>query len=256
MLHIYDGNNEYRRRLEADASGLTIRSIVEELEQNTRTEGPSIVVWDGMNPNARRRAIFPNYKVKPTQPGENIFEGIKFCKELMKFTSAIQVECPGWEADDVIAALVTKYRKRHEILIHSNDGDYLQLGVRTTRENGYDGVEADQITLYKATVGDPADKIPGIKGFGEKTWAAVDKRQLAAAMHDLVEGLGKGPSFYEVENMPKSCANWAHSNADELRAMWRVVNFIPVPNEEIEKGTTVGKPCPPAIEAALKQFLL
>ena len=257
MLQLIDANNEYRRRLEVDASGLTIRNLLDEVDLMTRSKDVVVLVWDGFDCNKRRRDIYPAYKSKRKAGlnAENIFASIKFCKELLKYTAAIQVEVPGYEADDVIATLTEQYMGHMPIRIVSNDGDYLQLGVPTTRETDY-GVPANLIRLYKTCVGDPSDNIPGIRGFGAKTWETVDKALLEDAVLGAIYSRPNAPTLYDVPNVPKTSANWFHNNVDEMIQMWTIVGFIPVPKVDIEINSTVGKPHRPAIEAALREFML
>lgn len=96
-----------------------------------------------------------------------------------------------FEADDAIAAAVERYRgdqRVEQIVICSPDKDLAQLveGERVVcwdrrREIVYDaaavvekyGVPPASIPDYLALVGDSADGIPGIKGWGAKSVAAV-----------------------------------------------------------------------------------
>lgn len=91
----------------------------------------------------------------------------------------------GYEADDLVLATADQLRTEGHVKMYTCDTDLMQ-GVREnvswvrghnhkkyefneiTRENYHEaiGLPYNTIALYKATVGDTADKIPGIKGFG------------------------------------------------------------------------------------------
>ncbi|MEO2202466.1 hypothetical protein ABGV42_01765 [Paenibacillus pabuli] len=91
----------------------------------------------------------------------------------------------GFEADDLVLATADQLRTEGHVKMYTCDTDLMQ-GVREnvswvrghnhkkyefneiTRDNYHEaiGLPYNTIALYKATVGDTADKIPGIKGFG------------------------------------------------------------------------------------------
>jgi DNA polymerase-1 len=102
--------------------------------------------------------------------------------ELKKF------EVPGYEADDIIAALVPLAAAQGlDVLIVSGDKDLLQLvgdGVRVlkpgrdvTRDlkildsagvQQYLGVRPDQVLDFLALVGDSVDNVPGVPGLARR----------------------------------------------------------------------------------------
>lgn len=99
----------------------------------------------------------------------------------------------GWEADDLIAAVVHKAKNKMPVFIVSGDHDMEQLvtaekdsrvtiykpnlpkgadrffGVEEVRKKY--GVEPNQLSQLFSLVGDTSDNIPGIKGVGPKTAA-------------------------------------------------------------------------------------
>lgn len=107
------------------------------------------------------------------------------------------LDCPGFEADDILGTIVehTKKEKDIEVIIASGDMDTMQLidGTRvkvfTLRKGIQDTVMYDaaavearfgftpkQIPDYKGFAGDSSDNIPGIKGIGEKTATELIKQ--------------------------------------------------------------------------------
>lgn len=93
---------------------------------------------------------------------------------------------PGFEADDVIAAIAKTSPAYEEIFILTCDRDLLQLvnskvkvilfssakKIELMDEAGVEahfGVPPQEVALFKALSGDPSDNIAGIKGIGPKT---------------------------------------------------------------------------------------
>ena len=106
------------------------------------------------------------------------------------------VEKPGFEADDLIGALVERFKKEEDlkIVVMSGDLDILQLvegekvvgqmfktGITETviyNEKAVEerfGIKPAQLPDYKGLVGDASDNIPGVKGIGPKTAAPLIK---------------------------------------------------------------------------------
>lgn len=94
-----------------------------------------------------------------------------------------QIEVFEIEADDIIAAYCLKNHKKEEIILYTNDKDFLQLltlDISIYLESEKAIVEAGNFFQYfpyfyknaltmKILCGDKADKIQGIKGLGEDT---------------------------------------------------------------------------------------
>jgi 5'-3' exonuclease len=147
-----------------------------------------ILVVEGLNSKLMRQNILPQYKAGRDRPDEAYIEFQKLRDMIIQvFTSlgAIAVTQDGIEADDVIMYLCMHLDG--EKIIDSNDGDLataLSDGTTLTKdvtiwkqskgqrvvENPYGPFACRYVPIYKAIVGDTGDKIPGAKGFGEKTW--------------------------------------------------------------------------------------
>jgi len=132
----------------------------------------------------------PAYKINHYVHPDEIKVQIPYA---MRFVKALGVQAflePGYEADDVLATLL-QHRPRVQTRIVSSDRDFYQLvservrvlvpvrGVSAMREVGPAEVEAQygikpwQIPDMKALTGDPSDDIPGVRGIGPKTAAAL-----------------------------------------------------------------------------------
>lgn len=130
------------------------------------------LVKDGRKSREIRQKIFPPYKKRPAKnPAflEQFNEMQARVEEMLWSYGALSVVKDGYEADDIIAAIWQKGS-----VIWSKDGDLLAAGDwyydRKTNPDKFFGIEKKHIVVYKSLVGDTSDKIPGVKGFGEKAF--------------------------------------------------------------------------------------
>lgn len=255
MIELFDGMNVMRRNLEGTLPGGERLSLRQRYEG---TKANHIWVWDGYGHNERRRSIYPRYKVGRTPTPEDIFSQIRLFRDVLKHSPAVQIDCVGWEADDVIATLTRKFAKRGvPVTIHSNDMDYAQLadlpGVTLNGVNTK-GVPGRWIPLYKAMQGDTSDRIDGIPNFGHKRWLEMEDHwpQIERA---VVQGSPAG--FLDLPFKP-SVLKWLSSqeNVDLFRAMLTVTHFENVPDDELEGGIIEGVEDRRAAHLMLAEFFL
>jgi 5'-3' exonuclease len=256
-IQLFDANSWVRMCIEADATGLPLRSLVFNIQNTTDT---SIFVWDGKGGNDRRRALFPAYKMQRKPTGENIWAAMNMFKDLLKHTKAIQVTIPGYEGDDVIAALVETFAPQTSIQILSTDRDLFALCNHPSVSHARvvtPKVPAVLLRVYKATVGDPSDNIPGIKGFGEGAWIQCNQDRLADWYErGLTYAADQEPApVAEWFNMPLRCASWLLENQDLARTMYQIIGFMPPTKAELNAGLSVGTDDPAAVEAIFTRFL-
>jgi DNA polymerase-1 len=148
-----------------------------------REEQPDavVVVFDAPG-DTFRHEIYDTYKAQRDATPEDLSAQIPLVRELVEAQGIPIVEVPGFEADDVIATIVSRAPEGASIVIVSTDKDLMQLvsdevtlidGIRDRRYDP-DGVEQrfgvppGRILDLRALVGDPSDNIPGVKGIGEK----------------------------------------------------------------------------------------
>ena len=183
-MRIYDGNNQARIIWETDTNGQPMRTI--QTDANYPGE-QRIWVWDGFDANARRRAIYPLYKSRRKKAPDEFYKTIKQIKKMLVHTNAVQIEVPGYEADDVIAQVVFDWDRNDSVHVLSTDRDLQPLrtlrGV-TTSQGAILNLMPHDVRLYKTFVGDSSDSIGGLPGFGKKAWETADKKQLRG----LIEG--------------------------------------------------------------------
>lgn len=247
MIHLYDGNNHVRRRIEADHTGQVLKNLYLDV---ITSKNPIIYVWDGKGALAPRKAIYPAYKSKRSRTRDDIYATLTLFKKILDLSQASQIEVPGFEADDVIAHLVNE-NSRMKFHIHSNDADFAALGMPMDREKFK--VEPKYVRLYKTLVGDPSDSIPGLKGFGQKAWDYADHLQLLTWAHG-----GFMPFGNMIDSLPKSGQNWYRNENGlaKLQTFWEIIGFLPVPAKLIDKHTTTGVKSPEAAMKIMQEFML
>ena len=135
-----------------------------------------------------RTEVFADYKANRTKSPDEFAGQVSLVKEVLAALRITALEVDGYEADDVIATLVTQAGEAgFDVLICTGDRDALQLvGDRVTvlypRKGVSDmwrftpasmqekyGLTAAQYPDFAALRGDPSDNLPSIPGVGEKT---------------------------------------------------------------------------------------
>jgi 5'-3' exonuclease len=136
-----------------------------------------MIAWDS---NAKRKKeMFVDYKANRAHI--QIPDQISDLRLVFSSVNVIQYECPGEEADDVIATLTESRKNEGQVYIYSGDKDMMQLvengKVTLMRpkhganpEKYYNeeavmnefGVSPKDLTCYLAFRGDTVDNIPGV----------------------------------------------------------------------------------------------
>ncbi|MGC9064782.1 MAG: DNA polymerase, partial [bacterium] len=160
------------------------------------------VAFDTKVPSFRHE-IYKEYKAKRQEMPEEMSIQFPYIKRLLKALSISILEYPGYEADDIIATLVERFRDKMEILIISGDYDLLTLvgenvkvilprkGITETETFDVKAVEEKlgvppyKIPLFKALAGDVSDNIKGIEGIGKVS--AVEILRDVDNLDDLIE---------------------------------------------------------------------
>jgi len=160
-----------------------------------RDEAPThLAVAFDVSRQTFRSELFADYKANRTASPTEFKGQVDLVKEVLTALRIPSLEAPGFEADDVIATVVTRAeREGFDVLICTGDRDALQLvsdhvtvlyprkGVsdltRFTPESVQEkyGLTPAQYPDFAALRGDPSDNLPNIAGVGEKTatkWVA------------------------------------------------------------------------------------
>ena len=150
-----------------------------------------MVGWDCVGEPTYRLEAFPDYQSGRVFDPE-LLEQLDLLPELVRALGFCAGKQPGYEADDFLAAAVAQEEARGgETLVATSDRDSFQLvserttvlqpvkgvselariGPNEVRERY--GVDPAQVPDFIALRGDPSDKLPGAKGVGPKTAAAL-----------------------------------------------------------------------------------
>lgn len=214
--------------------------------------------WDGRDHNARRRAIYPGYKAKREPMSEDHFSQIQLFRELLTHSRAWQVDCAGWEADDVVATLARKYAAGGaKVVCHSNDLDYLQLEANpniTIDGIGKRPCDPRWIPLYKALQGDSSDNIPGVRGFGPKAWDTLSLADREALERWIA---GKPADICRVPLAPAVRRQLEDPEIlKEIQSYLLITHLFSVPADELEKGTVASVPNLEGANAIFTRYFL
>ena len=213
----------------------TVRSLVEKFRPTK-----VLFIMDGPEAGERRRQLYPDYKggrrvrqreskVQIMEGEDNIVFGVEGAfqnqlikiYEFMKLLPVTVCMIPYCEADDAITYLALKNKEKFECIIVSNDKDYLQLiqpGIMVYRwktKKLYD--EASFLSEHKILpqnyifkkimLGDTGDKVPGVKGIGEKTFVKLEQLLTESIYKDIDDFMRM------LEGMDKTALNTKETNA-------------------------------------------
>ncbi len=141
-----------------------------------------------------RHEMFQEYKGTRKGMPEELRSQVPIMKDVLRAMKVTVLECPGYEADDVIGTLSRMGEKAGmKVSVLSGDRDLLQLateqvlikipktkGGQTTVENYHAkevtelyGVTPTEFIDMKGLMGDTSDNIPGVPGIGEKTASKI-----------------------------------------------------------------------------------
>ncbi|MGC8876201.1 DNA polymerase I [Thermus sp.] len=140
------------------------------------------VVFDAKAPSFRHEA-YEGYKAGRAPTPEDFPRQLALIKELVDLLGLVRLEVPGYEADDVLATLAKKAEgEGYEVRILTADRDLYQLvsdRIAVLHPEGYlitpgwlwerYGLKPEQWVDFRALAGDDSDKLPGVRGIGDKT---------------------------------------------------------------------------------------
>lgn len=258
MIEIYDANAYLRQDLNRTdgVASLSPRFVYEAVNASPR---PQVWVWDGPRNNERRRALFPAYKIRDYTGQENVFAGLQVYRDLLSLSKAVQVTVPDYEADDVCATLARHYAgKGVPVTVFTNDFDFHQLTtnnlIKLKGVRPHDNVRPQHIPVYKALRGDTSDKIPGMPGFGPKTWDSFRD------LWDVLDTVLREQDIEALRALPFKPALRAWLASDEncglLFIYYQITQMLDVPLDLIEKHTQPGTPNPVAAQQLFSRFML
>lgn len=242
MITIIDGNNYFRRLIEV---GSDARSVLNNLFNPRNT---TYVVWDGEKGSQRRRSLYPQYKTNRGPLDKDIAIHFSTLVRVLQSCNIVQLFHNDYEGDDVIATLARSLAGAGDrVHIESRDADFLQIVAEfpdlvTCAAEGKTTPELTQ--LYKIWVGDAADKISGIPGFGDKAWENIDHEKLW-----LCTTIARDQGRLIDIGLPKT----VKPTVELIRTLSTIIGFFPVPASELD--IIVGRPDYAVADAFLKEFL-
>jgi DNA polymerase-1 len=148
------------------------------------------VLFDAKGPTFRHE-VYPEYKANRPPMPEDLAEQIPYVKQITRAYRVPMLEVPGFEADDLIAALAKAAENMgYHVVMVTGDKDFMQLVDHhilmydPMKDQTSDvsavtdklGIAPGQVTDYMALTGDSSDNVPGVPGIGPKTAADLIRR--------------------------------------------------------------------------------
>lgn len=173
-------------RLEDGRPCQAVQSALRTITRIARAEAVDDIVAgaDGADHCGYRRTIDPGYKALRRPRPEDLREQVTLAREVLDAAGIPVIECPGYEADDVLASLAQRYPGN--VVVVSGDKDLLALcdervtilrlrcGASDLRCGPEEcrrvfGVVPQLVWHVKALGGDPSDALPGVRGISSET---------------------------------------------------------------------------------------
>lgn len=255
VIHLLDANAVFRTAAESGGP-FWLRQVISEINRRDFCGEITVAVWDSLGANNYRRKWVPTYKTNRTPMDTNIFEGLKVCRALIEQTRALSISIPEHEADDIIAALVERYKGTHPIKIHTIDRDLLSLCVHqgvTATVAPMEGIRNEDIFAFKCLVGDPSDRIAGCPGFGRTAWDSIS----SISASQLVQHVDNEAMFERVvRTLPDKLHKRLLAGREIISASKKAVTFRPIAPNQLDAHMKLGTNEPDKIEAYFKRFML
>lgn len=164
------------------------------------------VAFDLKEPTFRHKASAA-YKANRHGMPDELAMQMPLIKNILRDMGISVIECPGFEADDILGTLAASCGENDSAYILTGDRDSLQLItdnvtvlLHTTKElirctpekfgEMYNGLEPKQLIDLKGLMGDSSDNISGVKGIGPKT--ALSLISEYGSVEELYDKLGRG----------------------------------------------------------------
>jgi len=154
--------------------------------QQYQPEYLALVIDVSSRKDLHRTKLYSEYKANRESPPIAFPPQVERSIEIAKLLGIPVLSLEGYEADDVLASVVTRYQKEHpelEIRLISKDKDLEQLLSQTvsmldvhknesiTVESLFEkkNITPNQVVDMLTLMGDSSDNIPGVSGIGPKT---------------------------------------------------------------------------------------
>src|SRR5918999_1693843 len=207
---------------------------------------PTVVVWDaGMS---GRKEISADYKAQRQSRPDLLQLQWPHLRPLVEAFGYRNISVEGYEADDVIAALVERAKERNiPVMVVTGDRDAYQLvgdgvrimttsrGITDTRVYDRDGVverygiPPELIPDFIGLKGDTSDNIPGVPGIGDKT--ASDLLQRFGDLEGVLAHIDEISGAKRKQNLTE--------HADAARLSKQLATFAIAP--EVPEGELIAR---------------
>ena len=162
------------------------------------------IAFDSQVKTFRHEAL-QNYKANRKKASPDFYKQLNSIQKLLNMLNIKNQFVNGFEADDIIAKIVSMFSSEAEILIYSGDQDLNQLISdnvsiikkiksetvildKTNFKNYYD-FNPNQVIDYKAIVGDSSDNFKGVAGLGTKS--AIELLSIYGTLENIYFNLDK-----------------------------------------------------------------
>lgn len=152
-----------------------------------------------------RHETLQDYKANRKKASPDFYKQLNSIQKLLNMLNIKNQFVNGFEADDIIAKIVSMFSSEAEILIYSGDQDLNQLISdnvsiikkiksetvildKTNFKNYYD-FNQNQVIDYKAIVGDSSDNFKGVAGLGTKS--AIELLSIYGTLENIYFNLDK-----------------------------------------------------------------
>ncbi|MEZ4381728.1 MAG: DNA polymerase I [Nannocystaceae bacterium] len=263
-VYLIDGNNFLYRAYHAlpplsapDGTPVNaVHGFVRMVQQLRKDLAPEslLAVFDSPGPSFRAK-IYPEYKANRPPPPDDLLPQFGLVRQAVDALGIPRVEVPEIEADDLIASYAVAARKAGKtVIIVSSDKDLMQLVVEaddklpaiaiydTMKRKVVDpeavkakyGVAPERLGDLLALMGDSSDNIPGVKGIGAKTAAA-----LLDEHGDLAGVLAAAPSITQKKRRERLIEHAGDARMSRELVTLKEDVALPKPLEEIvDKGAS------------------
>lgn len=214
----------------------------------------------------------PAYKAKRVDPGEaqaaadaEVARQSPLCSELLQGLGVAVVGHPGYEAEDVIGTLSERERAHGPVAIVSGDRDLFQLVrdpdvvVLYPKRGVTELVRVDEAEVarryripgrayadFAVLRGDPSDGLPGVKGIGETTAAALLTRH--GSLERVVEAAREDPGAGALSRVAAQL-----DYVERARRVVAIPKDLPLPDLDLARPR--GEPPPSVTEVAERHGL-
>jgi len=211
-----------------------------------------------------RHDLYPLYKANRSAPPEELISQLDTIFELLAAFDIPLIKIPGYEADDLIGTASRIFEPHCAVFIVTPDKDLAQLvhdGVSILRpgknQNELEllgqkeiteqfGISPERFTDFLSLTGDTSDNIPGAKGIGPKTAAAL-----------LVKYGSLKNVYSHLDDLPPKTRLSLEEFQSQLELIKKLVTIRTDLHVEITlKALACGSPNPGALMPLLKKLEL